>query len=409
MTGNRGRSRRRLLAEVGGALSVGLGGCADDGASGDDRSPSVDGGSGSEAMTVDPQALDGGGDWPMQNYDVRNCGYAPDRSGPSSTVTKIWEYSLPNTRDPVVFDGVVFAQSADATAVALDATTGEEVWVRELGEANVLRRFATAAAEDYVVAYDGSIYTLDRTSGETIWQREHGTPYKFLLGDGVVYVVEGGGVRILDAASGDELARTDTESRTLDACVHEGRLYTYGHGTVYGFDAATGDELWHHAGPDSDEIGGVIGGVTAADGSVFVTNPAGREALRLDPETGDVVWRRDGQFIEAPVLASGTLYVATARNGLRALDPETGEDRSRWSGDVSRNSFTPPSATSDSVYHLAGRYFDQRLVSLDPKSGAVQWETTTEDKHGVLAVTEDVLVCRGDGGDAVVGLAPPQQ
>lgn len=101
----------------------------------------------------------------------------------------IWEYwgelheaALPSIRRgaPVVYDGKVYITQSDASVVALDAKTGEEIWKTVVGDASRGELFTTGpilAAGKIVVGPAGAdhagapgrIIALDAQTGEIVW------------------------------------------------------------------------------------------------------------------------------------------------------------------------------------------------------------------------------------------------
>tara|TARA_B110000858_G_scaffold3502_1_gene4057 strand:+ start:28408 stop:30165 length:1758 start_codon:yes stop_codon:yes gene_type:complete len=116
-------------------------------------------------------------DWPSQNLNNQGTRYAEldqiDRSNVSQ-LTEAWTYS-PGRRDniiqvtPLVADGVMYLHSPN-TMVALDATTGTELWRQPLdaGSAGGTVR-ASTYADGRVYAYRGAdLYAFDADTGEAI-------------------------------------------------------------------------------------------------------------------------------------------------------------------------------------------------------------------------------------------------
>ncbi|MEO0387379.1 MAG: PQQ-binding-like beta-propeller repeat protein [Pseudomonadota bacterium] len=107
-------------------------------------------------------------------------------------------------------------------------------------------------------------------------------------------------------------------------------------GRIYAFDAAgqasavalSGALLWRtDLAPEGEARGdGFGGGFAFADGVLVATTGFG-EVLRLDPATGDVIWRTrvEAAIRAAPAISAGRI-VAVARNDVaHGLDAETGQ------------------------------------------------------------------------------------
>lgn len=249
----------------------------------------------------------------------------------------------------------------------------------------------------------------------------------------------------LDAASGDEVWRTDLPGRPEhgpsvdgdDAVVPAGR-------TVAALDAATGETRW------TRELSGVAGPPTVTGETVFVGASDGAgAAYALSRADGTVKWRRstglvtgppavgdgtvvfadytatvrafdrrdgterwsrrlDGDWIRAaPVVADGTVYACAGtsyhdRGQVRALDVETG--RERWTYDLPAVSVAAaPAVTGDAVYVTDGF---GRLHALDPDGGSHRWtfDPTAGGDRSVVANSVDTTPAVG--ADAVYYVGP---
>jgi outer membrane protein assembly factor BamB len=98
-----------------------------------------------------------------------------------------------------VSHGVVFAETADGEAVALDATTGTELWRTGLGGSyDAPDLYATPAVANGVVyfgAANGTVSALDASSGAVLWQAQTGgsTASSPAVVDGTLYIGSGNG------------------------------------------------------------------------------------------------------------------------------------------------------------------------------------------------------------------------
>ena len=142
-----------------------------------------------------------------------------------------WTYDLGTNRGvestPIVVDGVMYVTSAWSVVYALDAATGEELWVHD---PNVDRAVGVKACCDVVnrgvAVYDGKIYVgvidgrleaLDAETGEVVWSIvtvDQSKPYtitgaprvvngKVLIGNGGAELGVRGYLSAYDASSGD--------------------------------------------------------------------------------------------------------------------------------------------------------------------------------------------------------------
>ena len=146
-----------------------------------------------------------------------------------------WTYDLATNRGvestPIVVDGVMYVTSAWSIVYALDAVTGEELWVHE---PDVDRSMAIKACCDVVnrgvAVYDGKVFVgvidgrlqaLDAKTGELVWSKvtvDQSKPYtitgaprvvdgKVLIGNGGAELGVRGYVSAYDADTGDKIWR----------------------------------------------------------------------------------------------------------------------------------------------------------------------------------------------------------
>jgi eukaryotic-like serine/threonine-protein kinase len=173
-------------------------------------------------------------------------------------------------------------------------------------------------------------------TGDRVWSSP-------AVANGLVYVgtatfigSPAGALHALDAASGQERWRFDTEGFSMSAspAVVDGVVYAAADnsytGFAYALDAQTGQERWRtEIGPDRTWDGPIV-----ADGLVHLCTESA--VVTLDAATGAERW----SLPLTPLLcrnlavADGVLYVPTLsdieRSGdLLALDPETGQERWR--------------------------------------------------------------------------------
>ncbi len=147
----------------------------------------------------------------------------------------VWSYSTGvdsgHEAPPIVNDGVMFVATPYDQVIALDAKTGDRLWVykRELPEGfgalhNTKRGIALYGDKIYIAAQDAKLVALDAKTGETVWEspvEDWQTGYYMtmtpLIVNGKVMVGVSGGefgvrgfVQAFDAESGKSLWKTFT-------------------------------------------------------------------------------------------------------------------------------------------------------------------------------------------------------
>lgn len=156
-----------------------------------------------------------------------------------------WVYSgsrpaltLRNTGTPRVIDQVTFAGLANGRLVTLDNRGGQPLWQRRIavpeGRSEIERLVDLAGqpllTQDgrlFVTSYNGRLAALQATTGEILWARDISS-YRspVMVGDFLFVVDEASHVIALNAASGETLWRLDElEGRELtDPAFADGRL-----------------------------------------------------------------------------------------------------------------------------------------------------------------------------------------
>jgi outer membrane protein assembly factor BamB len=223
-------------------------------------------------------------------------------------------YGVPTAADGTVYAATIYA---NGRTYALDPSTGEELWVSEVG--GELGTAATVGTDAlFAGSMNGVVYAIDRASGAERWRAEVGDEVRSdpAVGDGSVYV----------------------------AC-NDGRLYA--------FEADSGTERWTY------ETGGLIGFHTpaVADGIVYVGDVEGAlHAIEADSGTERWTVETDGR-VNAPVVADGVVFAPG--DALYALEADSGEPLWQYGFEGDDNVQTP--AVADGEVYVDGR----ELVALE--------------------------------------------
>lgn len=250
-------------------------------------------------------------------------------------------------------DGRLYVASGFGRLVALDAQTGGDIWVQELGNT------ATGAP----TIYDGVVYVtggdelgwaIEADNGRVRWRNEGigadvsnvaGAPAPAVSGKFAVFSYGNGSVYSLfrqgglqkwnaDVVGGRTGYTTATISDITGAPVIDGDRVYIGNfsGRTVALDSFSGERIW-------TAKNGAAGQVWPAGGSVFFVSDS-FQLLRLDAASGEQIWAidlpgylpsrrpqraRDSAHVHfGPVLAGGRLVVASSDGVLRSFDPVDG-------------------------------------------------------------------------------------
>ncbi len=194
-------------------------------------------------------------------------------------------------------------------------------------------------------------------------------------------------VVLIDRASGDVLwhARLDGTARA-GPLLDDDRLYVateaQPEGRVYAIRLRDGKSLW------KTRVGSVVAPL-AFDGNALYAGTESGLVLRLEPEHGSVVWRRqlEGSVRGGPVPTPYGLVVTTTTDMLYLLDRESGVIRARLPlpGAV----LATPASDGRRVY-LATT--DGSVIAVDLEPLSVRWERHAgEAIYGAPALVGDTL------------------
>jgi len=273
----------------------------------------------------------------------------------------------------------VFAATGFGEVVALDASSGKVLW-RQRVDAPVAGAPATDGTAVYVSGRDGSAWAIDASDGKVIWQVA-GTPgaagyvgtaapsvgdraviFPSAGGDLMAVLKIGGGTKIWQASlAGKRLGRAYalTPDVTGDAVIDGKVIYAgSGAGRTVAMSSSSGERIWS-AGE------GALGPVVVAGGSLFMVNDEA-ELVRLDAETGDVIWavpmpyftndkikRRKGIYAHyGPVLAGGRIVVVSSDGLLRSFNPADGS--LVYSTDIPGGASAQPAVAGGVLYVVGG-------------------------------------------------------
>lgn len=191
--------------------------------------------------------------------------------------------------------------------------------------------------------YDGANGFVPEATGipdgvEVAWWSHTWEPHTPpVVADGTVFVGSGmrGSLYAFDADTGERLWDVPLEDRIQREIAADGDAVYAVAGSLYAFDATSGEELWS----DGSDL---HSGVVIDEDHVYTTSP---QTVALEKSTGDEAWSRDLSGSTAAI-RNGRVYVPTWEHPM-GLDAGSGE--TVWNGSTEARS-GPATVTDDRVY-----------------------------------------------------------
>lgn len=207
----------------------------------------------------------------------------------------------------LAFDnGKVFVTSGRDIIVALDATTGKEIWRQFMG---VPLRAAPKASDGrvYVVSVDNQTFAFDAEKGTQIWSHRG--------------INENAGFL-------SEVSPAVTESLVIAP---------YSSGELHALDSVSGQDLWNDSllRPNRTSatvtFSGIAGNPIVKDDAIYAASSGGTTAA-YSLLTGRVIWQQNISSLNTPWIADDFLYMISNTNQLVCIYRADG--RIKWVTDL---------------------------------------------------------------------------
>ncbi len=261
----------------------------------------------------------------------------------------------------------VFVGTENGSAIALDSKTGKTQWITLLKQPIV----SISSEKDGKVVFrtlNGKIHALSSKNGDLLWQRTQQTPAlslegastPLLAGPFVITGFDNGSVVAYELATGKEVWSTKlgfesslTElSRLIDidaemVAIGTALFAVSYQGVIAGIDMRKGKIGWKR------KISSFTG-IDANEKELFVSDNQGH-IWKLNPLTGDPVWKNDDLLRRAPtapaIVGSSLVVVGDSEGYLHWYDRQTGKIIGRVRGDS--NGYTvAPTVQGNTIYAL---------------------------------------------------------
>ena len=331
-------------------------------------------------------------------------------SGPTAQPPVLWEAS---SNDGVIMgmaisgDVLYFTTKDPGALVAVNRTSGEVLWTADFGaDATV---FAPAPAGDIVavgVWVEGAngVVGIDAANGSERWRvSTESLPKTPTLADGTLYVVAEGGLDAdaeliaIDPQSGTERWRVQPVGGDFpeigdQAAVSDGVVVA----GAFGFDAASGEQIWAFTGTDSPSFDPVAHGGVA----LIVDLPT---VWAVDLRSGQQIWEHSGVSQGGGIAAFENTAFVGFGGEVRAIDLQSGA--AKWSAPVSGIAGAPVVAGGivyTAVWKPSDDHTSHWLHAFDIASGAEAWSLELEQKVSGNQPLADSGMLYVDTNEAVV-------
>jgi outer membrane protein assembly factor BamB len=280
---------------------------------------------------------------------------------PPLTLKWIRDFSVLTTSYPLIAQGRVFVTTAASGAygtklLALDEHTGTTIWSADIAAQYYFANAAYDSGKVFIVNYDGLLKAFDAASGTLLWSVSLPNQFAFTspptATNGIVFAGGagiGGTVYAVNETDGAVLWTKPVENgdHSSPAVIGGTVFVSYACPQSYGFNALTGQPLWHHSGcceggggktpvvhgglvyvrdDYCDQTNGLVlnantgsvtGGFNSERPPAFIGNLAlyfQSGTLRgVDLPSGQVLWSftGDGHLTSAPLIVNQTIYIGS--------------------------------------------------------------------------------------------------
>jgi outer membrane protein assembly factor BamB len=312
--------------------------------------------------------------------------FATDNPGPKHNFNS---YASPS---PVVEEGRVYVSFGTHGVACLDASTAEPIWANR----DFKLDFATGAGSSPVLykdllilecdaVNDQYVLALDKRTGKPAWKTPRSKTYNPAFPEKK---------RAFSTAVVAQLGGRDV-------------LLSVGAQRAYGYDPATGRELWFVDHPGYSNVARPLhhdGLVILSTGYDKADLIAVRPPADVSPEakpvdlTSQIVWRQKqgAPYKPSPTLAEGRLYMVADVGVARCLDPKTGDVL--WTKRLGQTYSASPLYAGGHLYFLSEKGQVHVLKAGAGKEAEVVSEFTTADGHFASpAVVGNALILRSTG------------
>lgn len=315
------------------------------------------------------------------------CGSAPPQSWPGLAATtdtayvtntthlyavntadglKRWQFPKDNDSgigpffaDPLLVGDKIIITSFNKSAYALNASTGDQVWVFSESKDRLIAPAAVAGGIILIASADSTLYAVDLNSGNRKWT--------------------------FTAKSGLWAAPLVTDEMIFVPSMDH---------RLYAVNPSSGAEIW------SVELNGALAGTPALTDGVLYIGSLNDTLYALNPQNGRELWslKTSGWVWGSPLVDGDSLYFGDLQGIVYSVDAKTGAVNWQVQPWQSQSLNDPRASAIRSTPVLIGDKLivpsEQGIVyALNTKNdGAVLWQKSLDDKNADRLFTNAVVV-----------------
>lgn len=251
---------------------------------------------------------------------------------------------------PIIKDGVVYAQDVDGVVSAFELETGQKIFKQKLKPLNKNDKqsglngggLSLDGNKLFAVTGFGSVFALEPKTGNILWRKELNVPLRAAptASDGKVFVQTiDNQIYALNSSDGSEIwdygiSAEDTVFAGGSVVAYDEKeemaIAAFSNGEIAGFNSRIGYPVWSNNLINMTKMSrsSTINAVKAApvidQDMVFAVGNTDL-TLAIDIKTGDILWQQNIGGINTPFVDKEYLFLIDSFKELVALDKKTGE------------------------------------------------------------------------------------
>ena len=331
----------------------------------------------------DPDTLDLAmdGNVLMHRGGPAHLGLNPGPS-PAGSLFRSWRFDTGGElySSPAVSGNTLIIGSKSGFLYALNATTGESIWTRDLGQYIV--RSSPAISDKSIVINNGyQVIALSIDDGSTLWTQDisfAGDTSPTIAGASVYIASQGGAVYSLALATGEQKWHIQIDGLLFGSpTVDENQVFLANdRGKVTAVAIDSGAINWTMAAD-----GGIFAPIISDDDTIMFTTNSGK-TYKVYSATGKPEWIYDAGGTSGGATTFETVIVTSDNGGVSAIRRVDGQ--LLWLVPTGGAITVGPTIVSDLVYVASG----QTLYGFDLDTGTLQFTYST----GYIIQTAPVVV-----------------